>query len=69
MALCERCEFYNKELDEMRQEYDDVIKKDDTTINHYCPMYDGNIPHDIFNGGGNCLYFSERGQKGNGLQA
>lgn len=57
MAFCKGCAFYNEEYDEMRHNYDDTIIKGETEQNHYCTMYDSNIPKDIFYGDGKCPYF------------
>lgn len=61
--LCERCLNYSKQLDEFRQQYDDVIVIDSTEPGkHYCPMYDDNIPAEIFYNNAECEFFVEKGE-------
>lgn len=57
MALCDNCKFYDKEHDEFRQQYDDVVKiNGDKREKHYCIMYTDYIPFDIFYNNGDCPY-------------
>ena len=57
MALCDNCMLYNKQEDEFRQQYDDVVEIDgDKRQKHYCSMYDDNIPYKIFYENGDCLF-------------
>ena len=60
MSLCSKCIFYNKDYDERLQEYDDVIKIGDDREKHHCPMYDDNIPPNIFYDDGECEFFTEK---------
>ncbi len=62
MALCDTCSHYRKEYDDFRQTYDDVIVLREKNKNHFCPMYDDNIPHTIWNDGGNCKSYAKREQ-------
>lgn len=62
MALCDTCAFYNKQIDEFRQQYDDtIIENADSRQKHYCPMYDDNIPLDISYNNGDCPYYQKEG--------
>lgn len=57
MALCDNCMLYNKQEDEFRQQYDDVVEIDgDKRQKHYCSMYDDNIPNKIFYENGDCPF-------------
>ena len=61
MALCDKCEFYRKEYDEFRQTYDDVdIIGHKPPENHFCPMYDDNIPTRLWYSGDECPLFSPK---------
>ena len=61
MASCKNCKIYRKEYDEFRQEFDDEIVVNDTNPpNHYCAMYDDNIPPDIFYNGADCPYYEPK---------
>ena len=49
MALCNSCEWYNKNYDELRSEYDDKAEEiKDKRNNHFCVAYDDNIPKKIW---------------------
>ena len=61
MGRCERCQYYNKEYDEARQQFDDVIRIGDDTVKHHCIMYLGQIPNGIYYDGKECLYYEEKG--------
>ena len=57
MPLCDQCRFYNAEYDEMRQQYDDVIKIGDEKEKHHCPMYESQIPDEVYYDNKDCKYF------------
>ena len=62
MAIpCNNCLFYDKQYDDMRQEYDDVIVVgNDQPPKHFCVQYEDGIPKDIFYGGNACKFFIEK---------
>ena len=56
--------FWRADYDEFRQGFDDTIKVDNSApLNHYCVMYDDNIPPDIFYAGAECQYFISKDEK------
>ena len=58
MALCDTCNWYDKEYDEFRERYDDRIKDGgDQREKHHCPAYDNIIPPKIWYENGNCPYY------------
>ena len=64
MALCDTCINYNKEYDEYRQQFDDVIQLNgDKREKHHCLMYDDYIPNKIFHENGKCPYFMSKEPK------
>lgn len=60
MALCDTCMFYNKQYDEFRQQYDDVIDGENRE-KHFCTMYDDNIPLDITYKNADCPHYLKGG--------
>lgn len=56
MALCKRCAFMNERYDEFRQSYNDAVPTADKQVQHFCPMYDDNIPNEIYYGNGSCEF-------------
>lgn len=60
MALCSKCTFMNKQYDEFRQDYNDAIVVGNTTVEHFCPMYDDHIPNGIYYKGEKCEYYMEK---------
>lgn len=61
MGLCDRCKNFSAEYDEMRQEYDDTLIIGETKENHFCPMFDRNIPDSIYYDDADCNFFFEKG--------
>ena len=62
MALCDNCEFYNKDYDIFRQTYDDCeVVNGDNREKHFCVMHDDFIPMNIAYDNGSCSYFVEKG--------
>lgn len=60
-APCNNCLFYDKQYDDMRQEYDDIIVVgNNQPLKHFCVQYEGGIPTDIFYGGSACKFFIEK---------
>ena len=57
MGLCSTCVHMNREQDEFRQQFDDVIVEGDNTVHHFCPMYDDHIPDKIFYADGDCPFY------------
>ena len=64
--LCGKCANYSKDYDSFRQEYYDVVKVGENTADHGCVMYDDHIPHDVWNGAGDCPYYIKKKKEGNG---
>lgn len=56
MASCKKCEFYSQQTDELNRAFNDV----GNPANHYCPMYQDAIPEGVYEGNGDCEYYSER---------
>ena len=62
MALCNTCEWYNKEYDEYRGNFDDIITVDgDRRPNHFCIAYDEKMPKKIWYKNGNCPFYKKKG--------
>lgn len=58
---CDTCLNYNKSIDEFRQSFVDVeIVNDNSLEQHFCPMYDDHIPHDIYHKGADCPYYIKK---------
>lgn len=56
--LCDTCLNYKKEYDEFRQQYVDLIVIGKTRPEpHFCPMYDNNIPDEIYHDGAQCEFY------------
>lgn len=61
---CNKCLFYDKQYDNFRQEYDDIIVLGNNQPEaHYCPMYLDNIPNAIFYDGAKCEFFEPAKQQ------
>lgn len=61
MALCDNCIFYNKDYDEFRQGYNDVIIIDEKPrLKHYCTMYNSNLPQGIWYNNADCPYYEKK---------
>ena len=59
MALCDSCIFFSKDYDEQRQQYDDTIKEYTQKERHFCPMFLGGIPQNIFYKNGDCKFYEK----------
>lgn len=60
MALCNSCEWYNKNYDELRSEYDDKAEEiKDKRNDHFCVAYDDNMPKKIWYENGNCPFYKK----------
>lgn len=46
----------NERYDEFRQSYNDAVPTVDKQVQHFCPMYDDNIPNEIYYGNGSCEF-------------
>lgn len=58
--LCDICMNYNKAFDEREQTLDDkTVVSGRELEQHYCPMYDGHIPHTIYYENGDCEWFAK----------
>lgn len=62
MALCDTCLHYMQKFDELRQNFDDVIveKAKDKRQKHFCPMYDDNIPNEIYYENADCMFYTKQ---------
>lgn len=59
--LCDSCLNYSKSEDEFRQQYvDNIIVSGEEPGQHFCPMYDNHIPHDIYHKGADCPYYLKK---------
>jgi len=58
MALCDSCIFYNKQYDELRQETIDT--KNLNGGEHFCFMYQQEIPAAIWQHNADCEYFEKK---------
>lgn len=57
---CNKCANYEAEYDAFRQKYVDVLKESTKERQqHFCPMYDGHIPEEIYYDGKKCPYFGK----------
>lgn len=63
MALCDTCEWYNKQFDDFRNTYDDTIDDNDKRENHGCIMYEDFMPKKIWHENGDCPYYQKIGSK------
>lgn len=59
MVLCDSCIFFSKDYDEQRQQYDDTIKEYTQKERHFCPMFFGGIPQNIFYKNGDCQFYEK----------
>lgn len=59
MALCDSCIFFSKDYDEQRQQYDDTIKECPQKEVHFCPMFLGGIPKNVFYKNGDCQFYEK----------
>ena len=58
---CSNCEFYNKQEDQFRQQFVDILRiGEDEPQQHFCPMYDSHIPTEIYYDGGKCKYYTKK---------
>lgn len=60
MGLCNKCLHMQKRYDEFRQAYVDTDIIGENKEQHFCPMYDDNIPNDIYYGDSKCEYFESQ---------
>lgn len=61
MALCENCEFYNKDYAELRKNFDDcIIVGEDKREKDFCVMYEDFIPFEITYENKKCPHYMRR---------
>ena len=61
MALCEKCEFYNRNYANLRKNFDDCeIIDGDKREKDYCMMYEDFIPLNITYEGADCPFFLKK---------
>lgn len=61
MALCEKCEFYNRNYANMRKNYDDcIVIVEDKREKDFCIMYDDFIPLNITYEDADCPFFLQK---------
>lgn len=60
MALCSKCVFYDERYDGFRQDYNDAVPTTDSRLQHFCPMYDDNIPNGIYYDNEDCPFYQSK---------
>lgn len=60
MALCDSCLFFDERYDKFRQDYNDAVPIGEDLEQHFCPMYDDNIPNGIYYNNADCEFYQEK---------
>ena len=60
MEQCNKCAFYDKDYDEMKQSGDDLVLPGTPAKRHHCRMYDSFIDNDIVTDKKKCEYFTKK---------
>ena len=55
MASCKTCALYSHVIDELGRDFNDV----GDINNHYCPMYQDEIPGGVYDGQKDCEFYEQ----------
>ena len=57
MESCKTCILYSEEFDDLHRDFNDVGNETE----HFCPMYEDNIPDGVFDGKKSCDFHIDKG--------
>lgn len=57
MESCKTCLLYSEKFDDLHRDFNDVGNETE----HFCPMYEDNIPDGVFDGKKSCDFHIDKG--------